>query len=576
MKRRLTAILAADIVNYSKLMGEDQTGTLNALRQFRSALFEPLVSEHHGTVIKRMGDGWIVEFSSVSDAVTCALHIQKSLAGHEIIKLRTGIHIGDVVFDEEDVFGDGVNVAARLEALANPGDVLISDTVYNSLDSRASSQFSDGKAQQLKNIARLVNVWCCPAESSLNSERAVSTKPAIQDKQAIAVLPFNNMSGDPEQEYFSDGISEDIITDLSNISGLLVIARNSSFVYKGKSVDIPTIARELSAQYVLEGSVRRGGDRVRINAQLIDAKSGMHLWAERYDRNITDIFTVQDEVTKNIVKALSITLGPEEQRLFGVKITGNLAAYECVLRGRNIMMQGRLDKRALIKECFEQAISLDANMGVAYAYLSLTHMIEYINYWGESPQASLKLAHELARRGVELTPDNAHVHIALGSVYVSLRRHDDAIAEAERAIALSPNFAHALFELGWYLHYAGRAEESPVYFDQAMRLDPYYADLFLHFMAQAYFQLERYEEAAGYLRQRITRNPSTDASRMLLAACCGYQGKSDEAHRLWDELMEINPTFSLEQRRKVLPYKNPQDFEKIVNGLRKAGLLSSD
>jgi adenylate cyclase len=572
LKRRLTAILAADIVNYSKLVGQDQVGTLDALRQFRSKHFEPSVTGYSGTVIKRLGDGWIVEFGSVTDAVSCALQVQQGLDGHELIQLRVGIHIGDVVFDEEDVFGDGVNVAARLETLAKPGEVLISDTAYNSLDSKASQQFRGGDPHQLKNIVRPVNVWCWPAQATSITEPLKSKALPPQDKRAIAVLPFDNMSGDPKQDYFTDGISEDIITDLSKINSLFVIARNSSFAYKGKAVDIPTIARELGVQFVLEGSVRRGGSRVRINAQLIDAESGGHLWAERYDREMTDIFEVQDEVTENIVKALSITLGKEEGRLVGVKITGNLAAYECVLRGRDLLLRGQLENRSLTKETLEQAIKLDPGLGVAYAYLALTHLVEYINGWSEASQPTLKLAHDLARKGVALTPDNAHVHIALGSVYLALRQHDDAIAEAEHAIQLSPNYAHGLFELGWYLQYAGRADESLAYFDRAIRLDPYHSEFFLHFMAQAYFQLERYEEAANLLRRRLVQNPHTDASRMLLAACYGYLDKNDAARALWEELKEITPDFSLEQRREVLPYKNPEDFEKIVIGLRKSGL----
>ena len=572
MKRRLTAILAADIVNYSKLVGDDQTGTLNALRQFRNELFEPLVANHRGNVINRMGDGWIVEFASVTDAVSCALQIQKGLDGHAVIRMRVGVHIGDVVFDDEDVFGDGVNVAARLETLAEPGGVLISDTAYNSLDRKSAQQFGGGDSHQLKNIDRPVNVWRWPVDGASSTNPAADKISPTLDKRSIAVLPFDNMSGDPEQAYFADGISEDIITDLSKITGLFVIARNSSFVYKGKSVDIPTIARELGVQFVLEGSVRRGGDRIRITAQLIDAKTSGHLWAERYDRDLIDIFAVQDEVTANIVRALSITLGEEEERLVGLKVTKNVAAYEYVLRAREMLLGGQQEDTKTIFEILGQAIELDAGLGAAYAYLALAHLLEWVNGWSEDPQASRELAHDLARKGVELTPDDAHVHIALGSVFLALRRHDDAIAEAEHAIRLFPSYAHGLFELGWYLQYAGRAAESLSYFDRAVRLDPHHADMFLHFMAQAYFQLGRYDETAELLRRRLVRNPRSDSSRMLLAACYGYMDKHDEARKLWAEIGEINPDFSIDHRRKVLPYKNPEDFELIATGLLKAGI----
>ncbi len=281
MQRRLAAILAADVVGYSRLMGEDQTRTLDALRQLRTELFEPVVNKHGGTIVKRMGDGWIVEFASVSDAVDCALRIQEGVAGHAVIRLRTGIHIGDVVFEEEDVFGDGVNVAARLEELAKPGEVLISDTAHQSLDGKAAAQFSDGNSRQLKNIARPIQVWRWPALQMSSEDADDKEAPTLPDKPSIAVLPFDNMSGDPEQEYFSDGMTEDIITDLSKISALFVIARNSTFTYKGKAVDVRDAAEELGVTYILEGSVRRAGNRLRITVQLIEGANAGHLWAER-------------------------------------------------------------------------------------------------------------------------------------------------------------------------------------------------------------------------------------------------------------------------------------------------------
>jgi TolB-like protein/cytochrome c-type biogenesis protein CcmH/NrfG len=573
LKRRLTAILAADIVNYSKMIGDDQTGMLNVLRQLRSEIFEPIVGAHRGTIIKSMGDGWIVEFASVTDAVSCIIQIQQNLVGHALIQLRAGINIGDVIFEEEDVFGDGVNVAARLEALAKPGGILISDTAYDTLDSKTARQFAGGEAMQLKNITRPVNVWHWPVDKNPTPDKVQSKTPLTQDVRTIAVLPFDNISGDPEQEYFADGISEDIITDLSKINSLFVIARNSSFAYKGKSIDIPTVARELGVQFVLEGSVRRGGDRVRVNAQLIDAKTGGHLWADRYDREMTDIFGVQDEVTANIVRALSITLGEEEQRLVGVKITGNFAAYELVLRGRELLLHGQDEEKTIqSRSLFEQAIEIDPGLGAAYAYLTLSYLMDYINGWSDDSHATLERAHDLAQRGVELTPNDAHARIALASVYMMMRQHDEAISEGELAVQMFPNYAHGLFELGWYLQYAGRAEESLDYFDRAVRLDPHHAGFFLHFMAQAYFQLERYEETVELLRRRLVRSPYSDSSRMLLASCYGYLGKHDAARKAWRELMKINPDFSLEQRRKVLPYKNPEDFEQIVIGLRKSDL----
>ena len=313
MQRHLAAVLVADIVGYSRLMGEDEVQMLAALVQLRDTLFEPVVKERAGEIIKRMGDGWLVEYANVSDAVACAIEIQQGLSGHGFIKLRIGIHVGDITRMDNDVYGDGVNIAARLESLAEPGQVLISDTAYNSLDGKAARQFGGGKGCQLKNIARTVQIWHWPEEPKLSPYSVSIGEEQNQplEKPSIAVLPFNNMSGDAEQEFFSDGITEDIITDLSKASGLLVIARNSSFFYKNKAMDVRQICRELDVKYVLEGSVRKAGSQVRINAQLIDGITGGHVWADRFDRSLEDIFAVQDEITREIVDALKVALNPQ-------------------------------------------------------------------------------------------------------------------------------------------------------------------------------------------------------------------------------------------------------------------------
>ncbi len=574
IERRLAAIMSADVAGYSRLMGTDETGTLSALKALRRDVFAPQVAAHKGRVVKLMGDGALVEFPSIVNAVDCAIAVQRVLAGRNEdspIKLRIGINLGDIIIEGSDIYGDGVNVAARIQEVADPGGIALSGAAFDQVEGKVEVAFEDTGEHDLKNIAKPVRVWRWSDGGDVALTGGAEPLP-LPDKPSIAVLPFNNMSSDPEQEYFADGISEDIITDLSKIASLFVIARNSSFVYKGKSVDIPTIAKELGVRFILEGSVRRGGNRVRINSQLIEAETGGHLWAERYDRDLTDIFAVQDEVTANIVQALAVTLGEDEKKRVVKKGTENLAAYECVLRGRELFLLTRREEAKQAKEILEQAIELDAGFGVAYAYLSLTHMLDYINGWSEDPRASQTLAYDLAKRGVELAPDDALAHIALGGASLSLRRHKEAIAEAERAVQLDPNYAHGLFELGWYLQYAGRAAEALGYFDRAVRLDPHHADVFLHFMAQAYFQLDRYDEAVELLRRRLVRNPQSDSSRMLLAACYGYLNMHDAAHLVWDEIKEINPDFSLDQRREVLPYKNPDNFEQIVNGLRNAGL----
>ena len=567
-QRRLAAIVSADVVGYSSLMGADEDGTLAALQAMRKDTFAPAVTGHNGDIVKRMGDGWLVEFGSVVDAVNCALAVQQALPAQGKIKLRIGIHIGDIVHDEEDIYGDGINIAARLQEHAAPGCIHISDVVRQQVSGKIAMEAVNLGPQTFKNIAEPLTVYRLGTPTRTN-EKSVDP---VSDKPSIAVLPFDNMSGDPEQAFFADGISEDIITDLSKIAGLFVIARNSSFAYRGQAIDISTVAGELGVRYVLEGSVRRGGNRVRVNAQLIDAATGGHLWADRYDGDLTDIFAMQDEVTANIVQALAVTLGEDEERRFGQKGTDNPDAYELMLLGRELFMRTKIDDAKQAKEILEKAIELDPGFGLAYAYLALVHVIYYVNGLSEDPDATLKRAHDLGRRGVDLSPDDAHVHVAYGSTFLWLRRHDEAIAEAERAVELDPNYAHGLFELGWYLQYAGRAAESPGYFERAMRLDPHHADTFLHFMAQAYFQLGRYDECVDLLRRRLARNPRSDASRMLLAACYGHLSRPGEAREARKEVLAISPEFSLEQRRKVLPYKYPEDFERIVEGLQKAGL----
>jgi len=580
-QRRLAAILAADVVGYSRLMEADEADTLATMKARRQELWEPKIQGFGGRVVGTAGDGMLVEFASAVAAVECAVAVQQGmealndgLAEDRQMLLRIGINIGEVIVDGEDIFGDGVNVAARLEALADPGGLAVSGNVHEQVHGKLDVTFEDAGEHDVKNIARSIRLWrWLRADQQPASSRLPKNAPLpLPDKPSIAVLPFDNMSDDPEQEYFADGMSEDIITDLSKIAGLFVIARNSSFAYKGQPIDISTVAGELGVRYVLEGSVRRGGSRVRVNAQLIDATTGGHMWAERYDRDMTDIFAVQDELTENIVKALAITLGDEEESRIGQKGTDNLAAYEYMMRGREHFLRTNFEDVKLAKHNLEKAIELDPNFGLPYAYLAQIHAIDYVNGWSDDPQDTIRQAHELAKRGVNLMPDDAHVHLAFGSILLWQRRHDEAIAEAERAVELDGNYAYGLFELGWYLQYAGRATESLEYFDRATRLDPHHADQFLHFMAQAHFQMANYEEAIDILQRRLVRNPQSDASRMLLAACYGHLGNLDAARVVWGEIMSINPDFSLEQRRKVLPYKNPESFEQIVDGLRKAGL----
>ena len=587
VQRRLAAILSADVVGFSRLMGVDEAGTLARLKALQREIINPTIATYAGRTVKLMGDGALVEFASAVDAVTCAIEIQKLVDTHErdagrppdsTIRFRIGINVGDIIVDGDDIFGDGVNVAARIEALAEPGEIYISRAAADQVRGKVPMQIERRGERTLKNIADPVEVFRIRGEgptapAAAADESAPAPRPPVPDKPSIAVLAFNNMSGDAEQAYFSDGISEDIITDLSKVSGLHVIARNSSFVYKNGAVSIPQVARELGVRYVLEGSVRRAGNRVRVTAQLIDSTTGGHVWADRFDRDLTDIFAVQDELTREIVGALKLNLAEGEKQRLTSEPTNNIEAYDWFLRGREQWWRATKESNIQAQEMLQRAIKLDPNFASAHAFLALAHMHDYANQWSTSLPRSLERLQALAQRAVALDDSHPNAHFALGSAYFWMRRHDQAIDEAERALSLDPSFALGHTFLGHSLIYVGRSEEALPHFDRAMALDPHYPDLYLHFQALALFHLGRYEEAIGVLKRRLIRNPDTDISRVLLAASYGHLGRIDEARAEWAEAFRVNPDYSLEHRRKVLPYKNPADFEVIVDGLRKAGLV---
>ena len=563
-------------------MAGDEAGTLAALRSYREQLIEPEVAAHSGRVVKLMGDGVLVEFASVVDAVECAVAIQQHMAARNAdlseerrIVFRIGINVGDIIIEGDDIYGDGVNVAARLEALAEPGGICISRSAREQVQNKIPISFADLGERTLKNIERPVHVYYV----MLGGQQAAGEPPTstassaiASEKASIAVLPFVNMSGDPEQEYFADGISEDIITALSKLSQLFVIARNSSFTFKGKAVHIGEVSRKLGVRFVVEGSVRKAGNRVRITAQLIDGASGGHLWAERYDRNLDDIFAVQDEVTHEIVAALALNLTDAERSRIASEPTGNPEAHDYFLRGRECWWHPSKQTSIEAKAMLQRAIECDPSFVPAYAFLAAVHTRDYVNDWSDSPEESLRQAFEVARRAAALDDRHAYTHWAMGGIYLWSRRHDEAVREFEKSISLDPNFALGYMMLGLSLYYGGKSERALDVFDRAFALDPYHPDVYLHFQAQAYFQLGQFEKAVEILKRRLVRNPDTDISRALLASSYGHLGRGDEARREWQELLRINPNYSVEHRRKVLPYKNPADFEPFVDGLRKVGL----
>ncbi|MBI2754981.1 MAG: alpha/beta fold hydrolase [Betaproteobacteria bacterium] len=576
LPRKLAAIFSADVKGYSRLMGEDEEATvrtMTALRKDASAL----IGEHAGRVVDSPGDNVLGEFPSAVEAVRCAVKLQQQVKArneqvpeNRRMEFRIGIHLGDVIVDGERIYGDGVNIAARLEGLAEAGGVLISESVRLAVGSRLPFAYEPAGEHRLKNIAEPVRAYRLRVDES--SAPAPPPERPLPDKPSIVVLPFENMSGEPEQGYFSDGMADDIITDLSKVSGLLVIARNSAFAYKDRRVDVRQIGRELGVRHVLEGSVRKAGNRIRVTAQLIDSATGGHLWAERYDRDLTGIFEVQDELTQRIVAALKVHLTPEESRRLRRQRTDNLAAYDLFLRGREQFMRQSRNGTAAARPLLEQAVALDPGFAAAYATLAGTHLLDFVNGWSNEPRSSLERAKALGEKAMALDPSEPYAHFIAGGILLYTRRVDEAIERVRRAVELDPNFAVGYVALTQHCHFAGRNREALAYAEKALVLDPLAPDILLHFTGCAHFVLGDYERAAALFRERIARNPETDISRVWLAACLGKLGRAEEARGAWGEALRANPGFSIEQRRAVLPYKNPADFEKVIEGLRAAGI----
>ena len=581
--RRLAAILAADVVGYSRMMGADEAGTLTTLKRHRGTVFDPTVAAHKGRVVKLIGDGTLVEFASVVDAVKCALAIQRAVKAEARpsgggITLRIGINLGDVIIDGDDIYGDGVNVAARLEPLAQPGGVCVASIVNESVGSRIDVRFTDGGEVTVKNIDRPIRVWKWHPDSDPVSDQpfamVVASETVRPEPPSIAVLPFDNMSGDPEQEYFSDGITEDIITDLSKVAGLMVISRNSSFAYKGKRFDIRTVGRELGVRSVLEGSIRRAGNRVRITAQLIDATTGGHVWADRFDRDLTDIFAVQDEVTRHIVEALKVKLTPGEQARIADTPTDNLEAHDLLLKGRGLGLGANINSQIYGEAvgCLQRAIALDPRYSQAYAWLALAHMLNFHNRWTGDSEASLRLGDELAAKAIALDPNEPIAYGAASVPAQLLKDYRRAETVIEKALQLNPNYAFAINSRGTLAMYTGRPQAAIPDIERAMRLDPGFSQQYLHFLGLAHLLIGNNETAVAMFKERILLAPQTDTSRSALASALGHLGHLDEARQVWAELKNINPKYSFTEHMARLPFKNPADGDRIREGLTKAGL----
>ncbi|HEX9321856.1 MAG TPA: adenylate/guanylate cyclase domain-containing protein [Xanthobacteraceae bacterium] len=580
IERRLAAILAADVAGYSRLTGLDEEGTHIRLRDHLRLLVDPKIAEHRGRVVKNTGDGLLAEFSSVVDAVRCALDVQRGMVQRNSdvpeekrIEFRIGINVGDIILDHKDIFGDGVNVAVRLEGMAEPGGICVSGRVLEDVEGKIDIGFEDTGAQRLKNIARPVRVYRVRPSGT-----AATTRPSLPlpDKPSIAVLPFQNMSGDPEQDYFADGIVEEIITALSHFRQLFVIARNSSFTYKGRAVDVKQVGRELGVRYVLEGSVRKAGNKVRITAQLIDATTGAHLWADRFDGGLEDIFDLQDQVTGKVVGAIAPRLEQAEIERAKRKPTGSLDAYDYYLRGMAITYQmTKCANDQALKE-FKKAIELDPDFAPPYARAAYLYLLRKANAWmTDSVQESAE-ACRLAKEAIHLGRDDAIVLSLAGLVLAYVGRDINAgAALTRRALSLNSNLAYAWGASGWISICLG--EKDTAISDQAtaMRLSPLDPRMFVWqtFTALAYFFAGRYDDAVLWVGRSLQDHPDYLASLRISAASNAMAGHADEAHAATIRMQQLDPSLRLSNVEQViLPLQRQQDRLRFLEALRKAGL----
>jgi TolB-like protein/class 3 adenylate cyclase/tetratricopeptide (TPR) repeat protein len=573
-QRRLAAILAADIVGYSRLIGQDEAGTLAALKSIRTELIEPKIAQHSGRVFKTTGDGLLAEFPSVVNAVACATDIQwrmtewnRDKSQNSNIELRIGVNLGDVIVENGDVFGDGVNVAARIEGLAPAGGIAVTETVRDHLGSRLNIQFVDLGEQRLKNIDRPIRAYKVQGVGDTSLPQSVAPQ-SRTERPSIAVLPFTNMSGDPEQRYFSDGITEDILTELSRFRALSVIARNSSFRFRGEDVDVVRVGRELKVQYVLEGSVRKIGNKIRITAQLIEATSGSHVWADRFDRAQDEIFAVQDEVVRMIVGTLVGRLqavGVEEALR---KAPASLAAYDCVLRA-DALPFGDPEARAEARRLSERAIELDPTYGRAYTQLGISHYVEWQNDFTGS-KVSLDQAHSLANRAVALDGNDSAAHSFLGAIHMRRRSYDLAEHCFQKAIALNPHRPVVMTSFGVLYGYLGRPEEGIAYYQQAKLIDPFYDPTwYWSYLGVFHFIADRYDEAITHLNRSIDMPAWVHG---YLAACYALMNQNDDAHHHAAETLRLAPNFSAVRFLEKEPFKHSADRQRLLEGLHKAGL----
>jgi len=623
--RRLTTVLAADVVGYSRLMGQDEAGTLSALKSLRRQLIKPKELQYQGRTVKLMGDGALMEFASVVDAVAFAVEVQVAMAERNAkvpeerpIIHRIGINIGDIIVEGDDIYGDGVNVAARLEELCEPGGVCIAQNVFDQVNGKLDLTFEHLGEREVKNIAQPVTIyrvvldakagmlvtpivsevakrerkwwrgvvaatvlvlaagsalWWQPWGPDIEPASVERMALPLPDRPSIAVLAFDNLSGDLQQEYLSDGISENIITGLSHFPEIFVIARQSSFSYKGMAVKVQQIAEELGVQYILEGSVQRAGDRLRVTAQLIDAITGRHLWAEQYDRHWSDVFALQDDITQHIIANISSFEGPMEaatRERARQKAPADLQAYDYLLLGRARFFVVTKEENTKARELFQKAIELDPNYSLGHAWLAWTHAVDHQFGWSDAPSSSADLALDHAQKALELDSAEASAHWVLASVLSIIgKQPKTAMSEYNKALSLNPNNADLIAEYGWSLTGLGRAEEGVEAIEKAMRLNPRYPDWYGYGLMEALYTAKRYQDVIAVADKVKVRHLLTF---LVLAASYAQLGRMDDAQEAVSQVLAINPDFSLSWWREIQNFVRPEDAEHYFGGLRKAGL----
>ena len=629
VKRKLTAILSADVKGYSRLMGEDEVATVRTLTEYRETM-STLIRQHRGRVVDSPGDNLLAEFASVVDAVQCAVEVQQvfkaknaDLPENRKMEFRIGVNLGDVIEEGERIYGDGVNIAARVEGLAEAGGICISGSAYEQIENKLALGYEYMGEQAVKNIAKPIRVYKVPmeprdADSLVNKKKKIKkrlwqraalvlvavlilgggvlaiwnfflrpSRPPeevaskenmafpLPDKPSVVVLPFVNMSGDPEQEYFVDGMTEDLITDLSKVSGLFVIARNSSFTYKGKPVKIRQVAEDLGVRYVLEGSVRKAGDQMRINAQLIDTTTAHHLWAERYDSHIGDVFALQDKITQKIVSALAVKLTTVEQKPGAQRMTNNIEAYDAVLQGREHILRFTPEDLAKALSYFKKAVELDPNYSLAHAWLAYAYWKGSDLAWEQSLGVSWFDARMHARKSLQTALKNPTplAHQVASDMILRQRLHDEAVTQAEKAIALDPNDPVGQVTMASALIYAGRPKEAIDFIKRAMRLDPRLPGLYSFYLGAANFCMGQLEESVTLIERGLKFTPEAHVMYSVLAAAYGNLGREQEARSALDSFMKRLPfPIDLRMLMYMFPFKDPEVTERIADGLLKAGL----